>query len=47
MRQAQFLRSNTFYWALMVAAVFAVFVTGLFGFIYWRIGDYLTARSDG
>jgi signal transduction histidine kinase len=46
MRQAQFLRSNTFYWALMVAAVFAVFVTGLFGFIYWRIGDYLTTRSD-
>jgi signal transduction histidine kinase len=46
MRQPQFLRSNTFYWALMVAGVFAVFVTGLFGFIYWRIGDYLTARSD-
>jgi signal transduction histidine kinase len=46
MRQAQFLRSNTFYWALMVAGVFAVFVTGLFGFIYWSIGDYLTARSD-
>ena len=46
MRQAQFLRSNTFYWALVVAAVFAVFVTGLFGIIYWRIGDYLTARGD-
>ena len=46
MRQPQFLRSNTFYWALMVAGVFAVFVTGLFGFIYWSIGDYLTARSD-
>src|ERR1700674_494649 len=46
MRQPQFLGSNTFYWALMVAGVFAVFVTGLFGFIYWRIGDYLTARSD-
>jgi signal transduction histidine kinase len=46
MRQAQFLRSNTFYWALMVAGVFAIFVTGLFGFIYWSIGDYLTERSD-
>jgi signal transduction histidine kinase len=47
MPKPQILRSNTFYWALMVAGVFAVFVTGLFGFIYWRIGDYLTARSDG
>ena len=46
MPQAQFLRSNTFYWALVVAAVFAVFVSGLFGVIYWRIGDYLTARGD-
>jgi signal transduction histidine kinase len=46
MRQPQFLRSNTFYWALMVAGVFAIFVTGLFGFIYWRIGDYLTTRSN-
>jgi len=26
--------------------VFAVFVTVLFGFIYWKIDDYLTARSD-
>ncbi|WP_213741430.1 ATP-binding protein [Bradyrhizobium sp. dw_411] len=46
MRQAQFLRSNTFYWALVVAAVFAVFVTGLFGIIYWRIGDYLITRGN-
>jgi signal transduction histidine kinase len=46
MRQPQFLRSNTFYWALMVAGMFAIFVTGLFGFIYWSIGDYLTTRSD-
>ena len=46
MRQSQFLRSSTFYWALIVAGVFAIFVTGLFGFIYWRIGDYLTMRSD-
>jgi signal transduction histidine kinase len=46
MRQPQFIRSNTFHWALMVAGVFAVFVIGLFGFIYWQIDDYLTARSD-
>jgi signal transduction histidine kinase len=46
MRQPQFIRSNTFHWALMVSAVFAVFVIVLFGFIYWQIDDYLTARSD-
>jgi signal transduction histidine kinase len=46
MRQPQFIRSNTFHWALTVAAVLAVFVMVLFGFIYWKIDDYLTARSD-
>ena len=46
MRQPQFIRSNTFRWALAVSAVFAVFVIVLFGFIYWKIDDYLTARSD-
>src|SRR6266850_712157 len=46
MRQPQFIRSITFHWALMVAGVFAVFVIALFGFIYWQIDDYLTARSD-
>src|SRR5438552_19158921 len=45
MRQPQFIHSNTFHWALMVGAVFAVFVIVLFGFIYWQVGDYLTARS--
>src|SRR3954464_15014074 len=46
MRQPQFIHSNTFHWALMVGAVFAVFVIVLFGFIYWKTDDYLTARSD-
>jgi signal transduction histidine kinase len=46
MPQPQFLRSSTFHWALMVAGVFAVFVMVLFGFIYFKIDDYLTARSD-
>jgi signal transduction histidine kinase len=47
MRQLQFLRSNTFHWAFLVAAVLAVFVIVLFGFIYWKTDGYLTARSDG
>jgi signal transduction histidine kinase len=46
MRQPQFIHSNTFHWALMVAGVFAVFVMVLFGFIYWKTDDYLTARTD-
>jgi signal transduction histidine kinase len=46
MRQPQFIHSNTFHWALMVAGAFAVFVMVLFGFIYWKIDDYLTARTD-
>ena len=46
MRQPQFMRSNTFHWAFMVGGAFAVFIIVLFGFIYWKIDDYLTARSD-
>ena len=46
MRRPQFIGSNTFHWTMAVAAVFAVFVILLFGFIYWKIDDYLTARSD-
>jgi signal transduction histidine kinase len=46
MRQPQFIRSTTFHWALAVAAVFAIFVIVLFGFIYWKTDDYLVARSD-
>ena len=46
MRQPQFMRSNTFHWAFMLAGVFAVFIIVLFGFIYWKIDDYLIARSD-
>jgi len=44
--QVQFIRSNTFRWALAVAAVLAAFVIALFGFIYWKIDDYLITRSD-
>src|SRR3981081_3511534 len=46
MRQPQFIRSNTFHWAFMVAGVFAIFVIVLFGFIYWEIDVYLVERSD-
>ena len=45
--QMQFIRSNTFHWAAALAALFAAFVTILFGFIYFKIDDYLIARSDG
>ncbi|WP_315767032.1 MULTISPECIES: ATP-binding protein [unclassified Bradyrhizobium] len=46
MRQVQLIRSNTFLSALAVAAAFALFVVGLFAFVYWKIDDYLIARSD-
>src|SRR4051794_7501546 len=44
--RTQIIRSNTFRWALAVAGVFAVFVTVLFGFIYWQTDQYLIGRSD-
>ncbi|MDB5578700.1 MAG: two-component sensor histidine kinase [Bradyrhizobium sp.] len=46
MRQAQIIRSNTFYRALAVAGMFAVFVILLFSFIYLQTDQYLIARSD-
>lgn len=46
MRKAQLIRSSTFLWALAVAAAFALFVVALFAFTYWKLDDYLVARSD-
>ena len=46
MRQIRLIRSSTFLWALAVAAAFALFVVGLFAFIYWKLDDYLVSRSD-
>ncbi|TYL89471.1 HAMP domain-containing protein [Bradyrhizobium rifense] len=46
MRQLQLIRSNTFRWASAVAAVFAIFMIAMFGFIYWKIDGYLITRSD-
>jgi signal transduction histidine kinase len=46
MRRPQFMRSNTFRWALAAAGMLALLVIVLFGFIYWKTDDYLIARSD-
>ena len=46
MRPPQFIHSTTFHWALAVAGVLAIFVTTLFGFIYWKTDSYLIERSD-
>jgi signal transduction histidine kinase len=46
MLRTQFLRSNRFRWASAVGAFLAIFVTLFLGFIYWKIDDYLIARSD-
>jgi signal transduction histidine kinase len=46
MRQLQFMRSNTFRWASATAGVFAVFVFVLFGFISFKIDEYLVTRTD-
>src|SRR5689334_6279519 len=42
----QFIRSNSFRWALAVAGVLAVFMIALFGFIYVKIDNYLIERTD-
>ncbi len=42
----QFIRSQTFHWTAVLAALFAIFVTALFAFTYFSIDDYLIARSD-
>lgn len=42
----QFIRSKTFHWTAALAALFAIFVTLLFAFIYFSIDNYLIARSD-
>jgi signal transduction histidine kinase len=42
----EFARTTTFRGALAVASIFTLYMLALFGVIYWRTGDYLTARSD-
>jgi signal transduction histidine kinase len=43
---ADLVRSAPFRLALILAAALVVVVVGLFGFVYWKTDDYLTARSD-
>lgn len=46
MRRIDLIRSSTFLWIAAVAAALALFVAGLFAFIYVKIDDYLVMRSD-
>jgi signal transduction histidine kinase len=46
MQRMQFIRSTTFRQYSVVAAVLAVFVIVVFGFIYLKIDQYLITRSD-
>ena len=43
---ADLVRAAPFRLALTLAAALAVTVVALFGFVYWKTDDYLTARSD-
>jgi len=40
------MNASTFQWMSALAGIFAVVVTLLFGFTYWKIDDYLVARTD-
>lgn len=46
MYRIEIIRSNTFLWIAAVAVTLALFVAGLFAFIYVKIDDYLVMRSD-
>ena len=43
---AEMLRSTAFRRALLLAAALTAIIVALFGFVYWKTDDYLTARSD-
>src|ERR1700730_12519003 len=43
---AELVRSTTFRRALMLALALAAVIVALFGFVYWKTDNYLTARSD-
>jgi signal transduction histidine kinase len=45
-RLPDFVRTTTFRWALAVAGSFVLCTLVLFGFVYWRIAVYMTARVD-
>ena len=43
---AELVRSTSFRRALMLALALAAVIVALFGFVYWKTDNYLTARSD-
>jgi signal transduction histidine kinase len=45
-RRLEFFRTTSFRWAIAFAAVFAIGLGLLSGFIYWRTARYLTRRVD-
>jgi signal transduction histidine kinase len=42
----ELVRSTSFRRALMLGAALTAIIVALFGFVYWKTDDYLTARSD-
>ena len=46
MKLPEFTRSTTLRWTLVVASIFAAFVVALLGFVYLKIKNDLTMRSD-
>jgi signal transduction histidine kinase len=46
MQLPEFTRSTTLRWTVLVAAIFAVFIVALLGFVYLKTKDDLTMRSD-
>ena len=46
MRLSEFARSTTLRWTLLVAALAAIYIVALLGFVYLKTKDDLTMRSD-
>ena len=46
MQLPEFMCSTTLRWTVLVAAAFAAFIVALLGFVYLKISDDLTMRSD-
>jgi len=46
MQLPEFMRSTTLWWTVVVAMTFAAFIVALLGFVYLKIRDDLTMRSD-
>ncbi|MDB5515753.1 MAG: hypothetical protein JWQ17_2511 [Tardiphaga sp.] len=46
MQLPEFTRSTTLRWSLLVAGIFAAFIVALLGFLYLKMKNELTSRSD-